>query len=206
MTTTTAQQLAPAIRMGVVKASTPKTDSELIDEARLGDHRAFRQLVERYEPRVATTVTAMLGRNAEAEDVGQETFIRFYRALHSFRGDSSVSTYLNRIAINLSLNALKRRKRFFARFQQTDEQTLASKYISTPAFDNSENAELIQKAILQLKPAFRAVIVLRLIEGYSTKETAELLNLPIGTVLSRLSRAQLKLRDSLRPYFSDENK
>lgn len=205
---------------GVVKAD-PKTaatkpDDVLIKEARSGNQLAFKCLVERYETRVATTVTSMLGRNAEAEDVGQETFIRFYKALDSFRGDSSVSTYLNRIAINLSLNALKRRKRFFARFQQTDEENMTALQSTTlhagtvqsssPEVENAEKGALIQKAILQLKPAFRAVIVLRLVEGYSTKETAEILDLPIGTVLSRLSRAQLKLRDKLRPYFSDENK
>ena len=182
-----------------------KSDEELVEAARKGNQAAFKDLVERYEGRVATTVTAMLGKNAEAEDVGQETFIRFYKALDSFRGDSSVSTYLNRIAINLSLNALKRRKRFFARFQQTDEERLADRYTTQPTYDNTEKAHFIQQAILQLKPAFRAVIVLRLVEGYSTKETADLLNLPIGTVLSRLSRAQLKMRDLLRPYFSDEN-
>lgn len=193
------------------KAAGSQPDDVLIKEARAGNQVAFKCLVERYEDRVATTVTSMLGRNAEAEDVGQETFIRFYKALDSFRGDSSVSTYLNRIAINLSLNALKRRKRFFARFQQTDEENMAALQSTTlqsttPDAENTEKGHLIQKAILQLKPAFRAVIVLRLIEGYSTKETAELLDLPIGTVLSRLSRAQLKLRDKLRPYFSDENK
>lgn len=185
--------------------SVVKSDEELVDEARAGNQIAFKSLVERYQDRVATTVTSMLGKNAEAEDVGQETFIRFYRALDSFRGDSSVSTYLNRIAINLSLNALKRRKRFFARFQHTDEERLTDHYATTPAFENTEKGHYIQQAILKLKPAFRAVIVLRLIEGYSTKETADLLNLPIGTVLSRLSRAQLKLRDLLRPYLSDEN-
>ncbi len=194
-----------------LKAAGAKPDDVLINEAPTGNALAFKCLVERYEGRVASTVTSMLGRNAEAEDVGQETFIRFYKALDSFRGDSSVSTYLNRIAINLSLNALKRRKRFFARFQHTDEENMAalqttSVHSATPETENTEKGQLIQKAILQLKPAFRAVIVLRLVEGYSTKETAELLDLPIGTVLSRLSRAQLKLRDKLRPYFSDENK
>lgn len=202
-------KIAPnATNPGTLK--TEKTDEDLIHAARKGDQHAFKQLVERHEARVATTVMAMLGRTAEAEDVGQETFIRFYKALDTFRGESSLSTYLNRIAINLSLNALKRRKRFFSRFEQTDEQNLAdikgTATTESAGFENTETGHLIQQAILKLKPAFRAVIVLRLVEGYSTRETAEILNLPIGTVLSRLSRAQLKLRDLLRPYFSDENK
>ncbi len=188
-----------------ISTESETTDDAPVAAAKTGDQKAFKQLVQRHEERVATTVHAMLGQTAEAEDVGQETFIRFYKALDSFRGDSSVSTYLNRIAINLSLNALKRRKRFFARFQQTDDMTLANRHTISPEYDAGEKGHLIQQAILRLKPEFRAVIVLRLIEGYSTKETANLLDLPVGTVLSRLSRAQIKLRDLLRPYLSDEN-
>ena len=181
-----------------------KSDETLVAEAKAGSEVAFKVLVERHQDRVATTVRAMLGNATEAEDVGQETFIRFYRALDAFRGDSSVSTYLNRIAINLSLNALKRRKRFFARFQQTDEQLIADSRAVMPDVDQAEHARIIERALMQLKPAFRAVVVLRMIEGYSTQETADMLDLPLGTVLSRLSRAQEKLRDALRPYFSDE--
>ena len=92
------------------------SDEQLVDAARGGDKDAFKELVGRYERRIATTVIGMLGHCAEADDVGQETFIRFYRALHSFRGESSVGSYLTRIAINLSLNELKRRKRRFSLF------------------------------------------------------------------------------------------
>ncbi|RMH54101.1 MAG: sigma-70 family RNA polymerase sigma factor, partial [Bacteroidetes bacterium] len=87
------------------------SDETLVARARQGDEQAFRNLVERYESTVAATVIGMLGAGPEAEDVGQETFIRFYRALHQFRGEAAVGTYLTRIAINLSLNALKRRRR-----------------------------------------------------------------------------------------------
>src|SRR5215207_4833149 len=96
------------------------TDQELIGRARAGDERAFRLLVERFEPVVAATVTGMLGPGDDADDVGQETFIRFYRALGDFRGEASVKTYLRRIAVNLSLNALKRRRRFALRFLSRD--------------------------------------------------------------------------------------
>lgn len=205
MTAPTAKAKEPALREQAGQASSRNSDEELIDRIRGGDSSAFRYLVERYEHRVATTVTAMLGHDAEAEDVGQETFIRFYGALDSFRGDSSVSTYLNRIAINLSLNALKRRKRFLKRFYQTDDLVEMPAEPASP-IDASEQRQLIQQALQALQPAFRAVVVLRLIEGYSTKETADLLNVPLGTVLSRLARAQRKMRDILHPYFEDENK
>ena len=180
-----------------------KTDEELIQQVRSGDLDAYRYLVERYQGRVATTVKAMLGEGNEADDVGQETFIRFYKSLNSFRGDSSVSTYLHRIAVNLSLNELKRRKRFLSRFErQSDRHTEAS--LSSDNIDQLEKKDLIQKALLKLSPDFRSVVVLRYIEGYSTKETAAMLDIPLGTVLSRLSRAQNKLRDYLLPFVHDE--
>ena len=187
------------------KLMSAKTDEELIQQVRSGHLDAYRYLVERYQGRVATTVKAMLGETNEAEDVGQETFIRFYKSIHSFRGDSSVSTYLHRIAVNLSLNELKRRKRFLSRFERQDDHHTAAS-TSRDKLEELENKQLIQQALLNLKPDFRAVVVLRYIEGYSTKETAELLNIPLGTVLSRLSRAQNKLRDFLLPIVNDETR
>lgn len=145
----------------------------------------------------------MLGHGPEADDVGQETFIRFYKALDSFRGDAKVYTYLHRIAINLSLNAIKRRKRQNARYSKPDPEALESMPAPRKEEDQFDESRLIERALDQLKPNFRAVIVLRLIEGYSTAETADILNLPQGTVLSRLARAQQKLRVILGPYFDE---
>lgn len=205
MTAPTAPQKTSPFQENGGKAHANQSDEVLIARVRSGDTSAFRYLVERHEQRVATTVTAMLGHTAEADDVGQETFIRFYRALDTFRGDSSVSTYLNRIAINLSLNALKRRKRLLKRFLQSDELMEIPAETVSP-IENAEKRQLIKQALQVLQPSFRAVVVLRLIEGYSTKETADLLNLPLGTVLSRLARAQRKMRDWLLPYINDEDK
>ena len=87
-----------------------RTDQELLDSARRGDASAFRSLVERYEGQVASTVIGMLGFGPEADDVGQETFIRFFKAMENFRGDSSLSTYLTRIAINQSLKATEEKE------------------------------------------------------------------------------------------------
>ena len=183
-----------------------KTDEELIQHVLAGNSEAFRYIVERYQGRVATTVKAMLGDGNDAQDVGQETFIRFYKSLSSFRGEASVATYLNRIAINLSLNAIKRRKRFFSRFERTEDNQIYASEETTVDADSFEKRELIEHALQKLKPDFRAVVVLRYIEGYSTRETADLLGVPVGTVLSRLSRAQNKLRDWLQPYISDEKR
>lgn len=171
----------------------------MIEAAQNGDKNAFAQLIEKHESRVAATVTGMLGSCSEAEDIGQETFMRFYNSLKNFRGDSAVSTYITRIAINLSLNEIKRRKRkFFHLFSQTDLESLSDEHYNHG--DNAENTKLaVRRAIQKLEPKFRSVIVLRLMDGYSTKETAEILNLPTGTVLSRLARAQMKLKDLLSP-------
>ncbi len=172
------------------------TDDQAIREVLDGNHFAFRNLVQRYESQVAATVIGMLGHCPEADDVGQETFIRFYNALKSFRGDSQVGTYLTRIAINLSLNELKRRKRRFGLFVNQDEKSpeIADK---VDKIDQESNKEIIFKALENLDPDFRTVTVLRLIDGYSTAETAEILKVPQGTVLSRLSRAQKKLKEIL---------
>lgn len=179
-------------------------DSQVIREVLDGNDSAFRILVQRYESQVASTVIGMLGHCPEADDVGQDTFIRFYNALTNFRGDSQVSTYLTRIAINLSLNELKRRKRRFGLFVNQDENSpeIADDNHQSEA---TSSKELIDKALERLEAKFKSVVVLRLIDGYSTEETAKILNLPLGTVLSRLSRAQLKLKDILSSLTGDKN-
>ena len=173
------------------------TDEEIIHSIKAGKTAGFKDLVKRYESRVAATVIGMLGHCPEAEDVGQETFIRFYNGLNSFQGNSSVVTYLTRIAINLSLNELKRRKRraLFLYPKPVEEMGLTSDDTISSLFD--EEREIVQKALDQLDPKFRMVVVLRLIEGFSTAETASILKLPPGTVLSRLARAQAKLKEIL---------
>lgn len=184
-------------------------EAALIERIRSGDRDAFRVLVDAYKDRVAAVVIGMMGPGDEAEDIGQETFIRFYRTIDTFRGDSSVATYLHRIAVNLSLNALKRRQRTRQRLAPAEPEALAnmaSKEQTDRPVLAAEKRHLVRRAIDQLPPAFRSVIVLRLIEGFSTRETADALDLPLGTVLSRLSRAQSKLRELLLPYLHDDER
>ncbi len=174
-------------------------ESELIELAREGNDRAFGVIVSRYEQQVARTAIGMLGDTDEAEDVGQETFIRFYRSLHKFRGESALGTYLTRIAINLSLNEINKKKKTISLFYKNGETDESMYEVPQPGdkFAEADSKEQIDKALQQIDPDFRSVIVLRLIEGYSTRETAKILNLPLGTVLSRLSRAQKNLREIL---------
>lgn len=181
-----------------------QNETEWIKAARNGDNNAFKEIIKKYEGQVAATVIGMLGNCQEAEDIGQETFIRFYQSLNKFRGESSIGTYLTRIAINLSLNEIKRRKRnrmlFFTQSNDTVEN------IPDPESNRNRKdiQELVHLSIQKLESNSRAVIVLRLIDGYSTRETAQILSLPLGTVLSRLARAQMKLKEILTPLYRGE--
>ncbi|HTR76768.1 MAG TPA: RNA polymerase sigma factor, partial [Gemmatimonadaceae bacterium] len=158
-----------------------------------------------HESVVAATVIGMLGRGDEADDVGQETFIRFFNSLDRFRGESSVKTYVQRIAINLALNALKRRRRVASRFRSFDDDE-DPVVVADPRADalaeheTREVSEAVHAALDKLPPKHRAVIVLRMIDGRSTRETAEILRVPEGTVLSRLARAMKQLETHLQPY------
>lgn len=169
-----------------------KADSELINETLTGDMAAFRMLVERHEGKVAGVVKGLLGDVPEADDVGQEVFIRLYESLASFRGDAALGTYVTRIAINLSLNELKRQKRKATRFGSLRE----AEEKETASADDALH-ELLHREIENLEPEYRTVVILRMIEGYSVQETAALLNVPVGTVMSRLHRAQKKLKETI---------
>ena len=146
----------------------------------------------------------MLGHTTEAEDIGQETFVRFYQSLDRFRGESSIGTYLTRIAINLSLNEIRRRKRYRILFFSKNENAIENVPDTQDLKDKKEIETFVQWGLQRLAPKFRSVIVLRLIDGYSTEETAKILKLPVGTVLSRLARAQRKLKAILTPVFKGE--
>jgi len=176
-------------------------EQQLIQRCKEGDQHAFQQIVECHERQVRATVIGLLGDQPEADDVAQEVFIRFFRALNQFKGESKLSTYLTRIAINLSLNEIKRRKTRQMRFQSLDQETHVFELEDTTANPVwSDEKENIEKAIQKLSPDFRTIVVLRLVEGHSVKETAEILKLPQGTVASRLARAQKKLRTLLGQF------
>ena len=168
------------------------SDEVLIEKSRTGDLGAFKMLVTRHEGKVAGVIRSMLGSTAEAEDVGQEVFIRFYESLDKFRGEAQVRTYLIRISINMCLNIIKKRKRNFLRFAALEE--VENRQTSEGA---SDLKELLAYEFGRLEPEFRTVATLRLIEGYSTEETSVIMDIPLGTVLSRLARAQQKLKLAL---------
>jgi len=171
-------------------------DLALVQLALKADPLAFKSIVQLYESNVAAACIGLLGNCPEAQDVGQETFLRFYRNMHQYKGDAALKTYITRIAINLSLNQLKKRKRKFEIFK--DQQSFEYNKERIPSVDFQERRDIkqvIHQGLELLDVRFRSVILLRMIHGYSTKETAELLEIPAGTVLSRLSTGQKKLKD-----------
>ncbi|MFK5854560.1 MAG: sigma-70 family RNA polymerase sigma factor [Bacteroidota bacterium] len=157
-----------------------------------GNTSAFESIVVRYESLVAKIIIPMVGNKYDADDIGQETFIRFYKSMKQFKGDSQLGTYLARIAINLSLNEIKKRSRH--RISSTDDYP----EVKTHMVNNEKSGDItdmVNSALNLLDIRFRSIIVLRHIQGFSTKETANILELPLGTVLSRLSRGQEKLKE-----------
>ncbi len=175
-----------------------QSEQGLIIRAKNGDQKAFEHLVRLHEESVQKTVGAMLGNVPEAQDIAQDVFIRWYQAMDQFEARSGLRTYLTRIAINLSLNEIKRRKqkRKWMVFGDKDENGLSRDLADGGIVHRDwETNDLLQKAIGLLTPEFRTVLVLRLIEGYSVQETADILQIPEGTVASRLARAQIKLKE-----------
>ena len=171
------------------------SENEWIARAKQGQREAIHAIIAGHEHKVAATIAGILGQGPDVDDIGQEVFFRFFRSLNGFRGDSLIRTYLTRIAINLSLNELKRRKREIRnRDSETPEKNFPF-HAARAEQRASEMKETVRLALQKLPLKFRTVIVLRLINDYSTRETAKILRLPEGTVLSRLARGQAKLKE-----------
>jgi RNA polymerase sigma-70 factor, ECF subfamily len=182
-----------------IRVSDLSSDAELIDASMDGNDNAFRFVVERFMDDVSRTVTGMLGPVPEVDDVVQEVFIKLHRSLASFRGDASLKTFVVRMAINKSLDALRKRKRAawlkpWTDVQEFEHQTTEG---SDTEITSRERRSELRNAINKLPENQRAVIVLRLIEDISTEETSRILDVPYGTVLSRLKRGLDRLRIEL---------
>ncbi|GAB4339575.1 MAG: RNA polymerase sigma factor RpoE [Calditrichia bacterium] len=176
-------------------------EREIVSRVLAGETDAYSEIVRKYQPQLFGVVQHILGKRGGAEDIVQEAFIRFYRNLANFRWESGVGTYLTRIAINLAYNEIRRKSRWLRVFSREDDQVHNISGENKTGYDDT--AEIIQRAISRLPEDFQKVVILRLIEGYSVKETAEILDIPVGTVLSRLKRAQEKLKNKLAPILEE---
>jgi RNA polymerase sigma-70 factor (ECF subfamily) len=183
------------------------TDRQLVERVQAGDRSAFNLLVLKYQHRVLKLVGRFVSDAAEAEDVAQEAFLKAYRALASFRGDSAFYTWLYRIAINTAKNALvssRRRPVDFDLDLQDPEQYdrhAKLKDADTPegVLLTEEIRDVVEKALEQLPEDLRTAIVLRELEGLSYEEIAEAMDCPVGTVRSRIFRAREAIDKKLKP-------
>jgi RNA polymerase sigma-70 factor (ECF subfamily) len=180
-------------------------DRALVDEAKSGSLDAFESLVRRYQHRVVNYVQAIVRDSGEAEDVAQETFIRAYRSLGRFRGESAFKTWLYTIATNTARTALERRgRRERVADQSLDDDARALTAERVPSHGPDPEATLvmrdaIDRALAMLPDELRVAVVLRDVEGLDYKEIAEVTEVPMGTVESRIFRARRKLRTLLHP-------
>jgi RNA polymerase sigma-70 factor, ECF subfamily len=182
-------------------------DQQLVQRVQKGDKSAFDLLVLKYQHRVLKLVSRFVSDAAEAQDVAQEAFLKAYRALPSFRGDSAFYTWLYRIAINTAKNTLvsnRRRPVDFDLDLQDPEQYdrhARLKEIDTPegVLLTEEIRLVVERAMEQLPEDLRTAIVLREIEGLSYEEIAEAMDCPVGTVRSRIFRAREAIDKRLQP-------
>jgi RNA polymerase sigma-70 factor (ECF subfamily) len=185
----------------------PPTDRELVDRARVGDARAFGELVRRHQRRLHRLALHMLRDRAEAEDVTQEAFVRAYGAIARFDGRSEPYTWLYRIAVNLSLNAIRSRKSARrANVPPSDDPRLEG--LPAEARAGGQSVEpvdagkrqlyaVLAQAIDELSETLRTTLILVCIDGRSHEEAAEILGAPEGTIAWRVHEARRKLRDAL---------
>lgn len=183
-------------------------DQALVERAQGGDRHAFDQLVSKYQRKLGRLLSRFIRDPAEVEDVSQEAFIKAYRALPSFRGDSAFYTWLYRIGINTAKNYLVaqgRRAPTSTEFDSEEAETFESadqlRDINTPEslLLSKQIGETVNGAIDALPDELRTAIVLREIEGLSYEEIAGMMDCPIGTVRSRIFRAREAVAQKLRP-------
>jgi len=171
------------------------TDTTLIQRAVDGDERAMRQLWSQHAPHIDAVVRRLVGNSDDAADIAQEVWIQIFRALPSYRGDSQFGTWAHRIAVNRTLNALRRTRRLAKLETDIEEETAAVEHGS----DRSLLAATIQDAAARLSPGARTVFLLHDVEGYTHEEIATELGITPGGSKSQLFKARAKLRKLLAP-------
>ena len=185
-----------------------EVDQQLVERAQRGDKRAFELLVVKYQRKLTLLLSRFIRDASEVEDVTQEAFIKAYRALPSFRGDSAFYTWLYRIGINTAKNYLVATRRRAPTVTDVDnveaedlEQGDQLKDMNTPEHQmmSRQIAETVNHTLEELPEELRTAITLREIDGMSYEEIAKVMNCPIGTVRSRIFRAREAIATQLRP-------
>ena len=185
----------------------PESDQRLVERVQRGDKAAFDVLVRKYQHKIVKLVTRYVHDGSEALDVAQEAFIKAYRAIHGFRGDSAFYTWLYRIAINTAKNHLvaegRRPLERGVDLQDPDQYDMQARLrdMDTPErlLLTDEIQRTVEQAIEELPEDLRTAIVLRELEGMSYEQIAETMACPVGTVRSRIFRAREAIDHKLRP-------
>ncbi len=185
-----------------------------VGELKSGNERAFRALVEMFQDRVFNTCFGFLGNREEAEDAAQETFIDIFSSIKHFREDAKLSTWIYRIAVTTSLQAIrrKRRKKRFSLLFTGDrkDDAMASAADSSinnhplALLENKERGELLYRAMNKLPASQRVAFTLHKIEGLGYKEIGEVMNLSLSSVESLIHRAKTNLQNSLSDYYREQ--
>ena len=187
------------------------SDHQLIEAAKRGDETAFAEIMRRYRSPITNYIYRFLNDYEEAVDLAQETFVRVYFALERYHTEYAFSTYIYRIATNLAISEIRRRKRrklvsLTGLFQFDNEEAQDfnppdEKLLPDENLIENEQSATIARAIATLPEKYRAPIVLRDVEGKSYEEVAAIMQLGLGTTKSRISRARKLLREKLENYF-----
>ena len=186
------------------------SDHELVDATRNGDESAFNEIMQRYRNPLTNYLYRFLNDYEEAVDLAQETFVRVYFALDRYHTQYAFSTYIYRIATNLAISEIRRRKRrkllsLTGLFQGEDDsdvefQPTDGKILADEEMVEGERSQIIAKAIAALPEKYRVPVILRDVEGKSYDEVAEIMELGLGTTKSRISRGRALLKEKLQNY------
>ncbi len=190
---------------------TERADDELVRLAQGGDNRAFDELVRRYRDKVYRLSYKILRHEDDAAEALQDAFLSAYRGIKNFKAESTFSTWLYRIATNASLMKYRRRRDGHVSLEQSQSAEPGGEPMQIPDWSaqpladllNTETREVMQEGIAKLPEDLRTVFVLRDIEGLSNADVAEVLDISVAAVKSRLHRARIVLRDRLNRYFAD---
>ena len=181
------------------------TEQELVSRAKAGDERAFEQLMLDNQTRIYNLTLRMTGNPDDALDLAQEAFLNAWKGLKFFKGDSTFSTWVYRLATNACLDHLRKQKRrqdvWLPQLVDEEDDSLPDvpdeRYRPDTTYEQQERLEALQQGLTQLSDEHRQVLVMRELDGLSYQEIGDVLNLEAGTVKSRISRARLALRKIL---------
>jgi RNA polymerase sigma-70 factor (ECF subfamily) len=184
-----------------------QTDARLVEAAQRGDRDAFGDLVSRYQDRLFNTLLRIAGSREDAADAAQDAFVQAFLKLETFRGDAQFFTWLYRIAMNVALSRRRRHRPMGSLEAAKDcagEEPMDAADGPGDAVLVQEQVDQVQSALADLGEQHRKILVLRELEGCSYEVIADILELPVGTVRSRLFRARLQLREKLQSMWGEE--